>query len=51
MADRAAPELQHDILAQKVQQLMHLPRVNAAGSDRHDCRQRGPVLLEIQSLG
>ena len=35
MADRAAAELQHDILAQIGEQLVHLPGMDAAGGDRH----------------
>ena len=30
MADGAAAELQHDIVAEQVEQLVHLPRVDAA---------------------
>jgi hypothetical protein len=35
MTDGAAAELQHDVLAEMVEQLMHLTGVNAAGRHRH----------------
>ena len=48
VADRAAAELQHDVLAEVVQQLVHLAGVDAARGDRHDTRHRGPVLVEVE---
>ena len=36
VADRAAAELQHDVLAEVVEQLVHLAGVNAARCDRHE---------------
>ena len=47
MSDRAAAELQDDVVAEQIEQLMHLPGVDAAGSNRHDLAQRAPVLLEV----
>ena len=46
VADRAAAELQHDVVAEIGQQLVHLAGVDAAGGDRHHLAQVGPVLLE-----
>jgi hypothetical protein len=48
MPDRAAAELQHDVLAEVVQQLVHLAGVDATRRDRHDGREAGPVLVEVQ---
>src|SRR3954468_4139447 len=50
VADRAAAELQDAVFAEVVQQLVHLAGVDAARGDRHDARQRGPVLIEVQAL-
>src|SRR6201999_1013811 len=46
VTDGPAAELQHDVLSQVAQQLVHLTGVDAAGGDRHDRRQRRPVLVE-----
>ena len=46
MADRAAAELEDDVLAEVVEQLVHLAGVDAARGDRHDAGHRGPVLVE-----
>ena len=50
MADGASAKLQHHILAEVVDQLVHLPRMNPAGRDRHHLAQRGPVLVEEQTV-
>ncbi len=49
MADGAAAELQHDIITEQIEQLMHLAGMNAARRDRHDFAQVGPVLIEEQA--
>lgn len=46
MADSAPAELQHDIVAEQIQQLVHLAGMDAARSNGHDLFQIGPVLLE-----
>jgi hypothetical protein len=50
MADRAAAELQHDVFSEVVQQLVHLPRVDAARGDRHHGAERAPVLVEVHAV-
>jgi hypothetical protein len=40
VADRAAAELQHHVVAEQVDQLVHLAGVDAAGRDRHHLAQR-----------
>ena len=47
--DRAAAELEHDIVAQIGQQLMHLAGMDAARGDRHHLAQASPVLLEVDA--
>ena len=49
MADRAAAELQHHVLAEIVEQLVHLAGVDAARGDRHHLAQARPVLLEEEA--
>ena len=49
VADRAAAELQDNVLAEVVEQLMHLAGVDAARGHRHHARHRTPVLLEVQA--
>ncbi len=49
MADGAAAELQDDVVAEQVQQLVHLAGMDAAGRHRHHLAQAGPVLLEEQA--
>ncbi len=49
MADRAATELQHHVVAEQVEQLVHLAGVDAAGGDRHHLLQRAPVLVEVDA--
>src|SRR6266850_804111 len=51
MTDRAATELQHHIVAEQVDQLMHLARMNAARGHRHDLAQPAPVLAVKQPSG
>ena len=46
VADRAAAELQHHVVAEQVEQLVHLAGVDAARGDRHHLAQIGPVLVE-----
>src|SRR5207302_2011783 len=43
VADGAAAELEDDVFAQVVEQLVHLAGVDAAGGDRHDAGHRRPV--------
>ena len=50
MADGAAAELQHDVLAEIVDQLVHLAGMNAARGHRHHLAQAGPVLVEEHAL-
>ena len=50
MADRAAAELQHDVLAEQVEELVHLPGVDAARGDRHQLVERRPVLIEEEAV-
>ena len=50
MADRAAAELQHHVLAEQVEQLMHLAGVDAARGDRHHLVERGPGLIEEHAM-
>ena len=42
------PNCKHDVVAEQVEQLVHLPGVDAAGGDRHHFADAGPVLLEEQ---
>ncbi len=49
MADGAAAELQHDVVAEEIEQLVHLARVDAAGRDGHHLAQVRPVLIEEQA--
>src|SRR5260370_35644539 len=46
MAESAAAELEHYILTEVVQQLMHLPGMNSTRGDGHNHGQGCPVLLE-----
>src|SRR5207237_279072 len=50
VSDGAAAELEDDILAEMVEQLVHLAGVDAAGGDRHDARHRRPVLIEVDAV-
>ena len=50
VTDRAAAELQHDVFAEIVEQLVHLPGMDAARRHRHDLVQRRPVLLEEKAV-
>ena len=49
MSDGPAAELQDDVVAEQIEELVHLARMDAAGSDRHDLAQSRPVLLEEQA--
>ena len=49
MADRAAAELEHHVLAEIGQELVHLTGMDAARGDRHHLAQPRPVLLEEQA--
>ena len=51
VADRPAAELQHHVLAEVVEQLVHLAGVDPARGDRHHAGQRRPVLVEVQARG
>jgi hypothetical protein len=51
MADRAAAELQHHVVAEQVEQLVHLACVYAARRNRHHLAQGSPVLFEMQATG
>jgi hypothetical protein len=46
MADGAAAELQHHVVAEQIEKLVHLAGVNAARGDRHHLERIGPILLE-----
>src|SRR5579875_3139134 len=46
----SAAELQHDVLAEVVQELVHLACVNAARCHRHDAGQRPTVLFEVHPM-
>ena len=46
MADGAAAELQHNVVAEQVEQLMHLSCVDAARGHRHDLPDVAPILAE-----
>jgi hypothetical protein len=49
MADRAAAELQHDVIAEEVEQQVHLPGMDAARGDRHHAAQARPRLVDKQA--
>src|ERR1700678_2142728 len=49
MPDGAAAELQDDIIAEQIEQLVHLAGMNAARRDGHDLAPMGPVLMEEQA--
>src|ERR1019366_6840651 len=51
MTDRAAAKLQDNVLAEKIEQLVHLPRMDAAGGNWHQLVQRGPWLIEEETTG
>ncbi len=50
MTDGAAAELQHHVLAEIVQELVHLSGMDAARGDRHDLVQARPVLVEEDAV-
>src|SRR5260370_36540002 len=50
MADGAAAELQYDVFAEMIEQLMHLAGVNAAGRYRHQPVEAGPVLVKEHAV-
>src|SRR5882757_10415391 len=50
MTDGAATELQDYVFAEMIEQLMHLPGVNAAGRYRHQPVEAGPVLVEEHAV-
>src|SRR5271165_2775029 len=50
MADGAAAELQHDVLAEKIEQLVHLAGMDAAGGDRHQLVEARPRLVEEDTV-
>src|SRR5579875_3865435 len=50
IADRPPAELQHHILPQVVQQLVHLPSVDPSRGNGHHPWHRCPVLLEIDAM-
>jgi hypothetical protein len=49
VADRAATELEHHVLAEVLEQLVHLAGMDAARGDRHHARQRHPILIEVDT--
>ena len=50
MADGAAAELQHDIFAEVIEQLVHLAGVDAARGDRHHLVEARPMLVEEHAM-
>src|ERR1700677_583545 len=50
MADGPAAELQHDVLTEIGQELMHLTGVNASRGDGHELAKSCPVLIEEDSV-
>ena len=50
VADGTAAELQHDVLAEQIEKLMHLPGVNAAGRHGHQLVEAGPGLIEEDAM-
>src|ERR1019366_2709903 len=48
--DRAAAELQHAVLAEIIDKLMHLSCMNAAGCNRHDFARARPLLIKEQAV-
>ena len=51
MTDRAPTELQHHVVPEQIQQLVHLPGMDPAGGHRHDARHARPVLIEEDPVG
>src|ERR1019366_7419670 len=51
VADRPAAELQHDVVSEQMEKLMHLPGMDAAGCHRHHLLQGAPVLVEEDGAG
>ena len=50
MADGAAAELQHHVLAEMIEQLMHLAGMDAARRHRHHLVEARPVLVEEHAV-
>jgi hypothetical protein len=50
MTDGAAAELQHHVLAEIGDELVHLTGMNAARCHRHHLAQTRPVLVEEHAL-
>src|SRR6202030_1017142 len=50
MADRATTKLEDYVLTEVVNELVGLPRVDAAGCDGHHAGHRSPVLVEVDPV-
>ena len=50
MPDRAAAELQDDVLAEQVEQLVHLAGMDAPGGHRHQLVEARPMLVEEYAM-
>src|SRR5271157_6401353 len=50
VADGAAAELQNDVIAEQIDELVHLAGVNAARGHRHQLVERSPMLIEENAM-
>src|ERR1019366_5351039 len=50
VADGATSELEHAVLTEIVEELVHLAGVDAPGRDRHDAWHGNPVLVKIDAV-
>ena len=49
VAERAAAELEHRVVAEDLDQVGHVVDVDATGGNRHHRRQRDPGLVEVEA--